>query len=123
MMTKHYNKQSMRDIRRELRQNQTNAEEMLWCHLRNRQLLNVKFRRQYSIDRYVVDFYAPEFKLVIELDGPIHQRIDQQDYDRERESHLELFGITILHFNNEELIEDTDKVLGTIKKTLVELGK
>ncbi|NCS82774.1 MAG: DUF559 domain-containing protein, partial [Ignavibacteria bacterium] len=62
-MTKHYNKSSEKEKRRSLRQNQTFLEEILWTHLRNRKCLGIKFRRQYSIDQYVIDFYAPEIKL------------------------------------------------------------
>ncbi|MDP1994068.1 MAG: DUF559 domain-containing protein, partial [Ignavibacteria bacterium] len=68
-MTKHYNITPLKVTRRKLRQDQTFLEEVLWAQLRDRKCLGIKFRRQYSIDKFVIDFYSPEIKLAIELDG------------------------------------------------------
>ncbi|MCJ7552343.1 MAG: endonuclease domain-containing protein [Ignavibacteriaceae bacterium] len=63
-MTKHYNKETEKETRRHLRKEQTYCEKIVWMFLRNRQMLGYKFRRQYSIDKYVIDFYCPELKLI-----------------------------------------------------------
>ena len=68
-MTKHFNKLSEKGKRRNLRQNQTEAEKLVWRFLRKRQLLETKFKRQFSVDHFVIDFYCPELKLAVELDG------------------------------------------------------
>ncbi len=101
-MTKHYNKSSEIGKRRLLRQNQTYLEEILWTHLRNRKCLGIKFRRQYSIDQYVIDFYSPEIKLAIELDGNVHNEPDQKAYDVERQKYIERFGVSFCSITNEE---------------------
>jgi len=71
-MSKHYNKSSEKGKRRKLRQNQTNAEELVWRYLRNRHIPGYKFKRQYSIDHFVIDFYCAELKLAVEIDGASH---------------------------------------------------
>ncbi len=102
---------------RELRKNQTDGEAFLWSVLRNRQL-GVKFRRQHSIDSFVVDFFSHEAKLVIELDGGQHNEEKQAQYDMERARHLEAQGLTVLRFWNNELFENTEGVLETIYNAL-----
>ena len=87
-MAKHYNKTEMKERRRQLRKEQTFCEKILWQYLRNRSLKGVKFRRQYSIDNYVIDFYCPKIKLAIELDGNIHELPEQRDYDAKRQKYL-----------------------------------
>lgn len=67
-----YNKKELKSRRQELRGNQTKAEQKLWEHLRNRQMEGIKFRRQFSIDNSVVDFYSPALKFAIEVDGDTH---------------------------------------------------
>jgi len=114
----HYNKPSMKHIRRNLRVEPTAAEKVLWQHLRNRQIEGVKFRRQYSVDRYVIDFYAPELKLAIELDGSIHSLHEQQVYDYERQDHLELYGIAFLRFRNEVVLNLLSQVLEKITENI-----
>ena len=117
-MTKHYNKSSEKEKRRFLRQNQTFLEEILWQHLRNRKCLGIKFRRQYSIDQYVVDFYAPEIKLAIELDGSVHNHPDQQVYDKERQNFIERFGISFCRITNEEYEGNPEKAFTKIESAI-----
>jgi very-short-patch-repair endonuclease len=74
---------------RTLRKNTTDAERRLWEKLRNRKLRNLKFRRQHPIHKYVADFYCAEHKVVVELDGGIHQLKEQKIYDQERTNELE----------------------------------
>jgi very-short-patch-repair endonuclease len=101
---------------RELRKESTEAEKKLWKYLRDRRFLNNKFRRQHIIDRFIVDFYCPEAKLAIELDGSIH--LQQKDYDLLRQNAIENAGIKILRFKNREVLNDIKNVLISIKNHL-----
>lgn len=83
-MTKHYNKKSEQPKRRTLRKEMTFCEKIMWRHLRRKQL-GVRFLRQYSVDHYIIDFYCPELKLAIELDGSVHDLTDQKEYDNYRQ--------------------------------------
>jgi len=108
----------MKERRRQLRQDQTYAEKIMWLHLRNRKLLGIKFRRQYSVDNYVIDFYAPELKIAIELDGSIHNEAGQKEYDKFRQRHLENYGIKFIRITNEELLGNPDKAFSKIEKEI-----
>jgi very-short-patch-repair endonuclease len=112
------NSPSKRDFRKILRNSSTPAEAVLWKCLQRRQLLGQKFRRQISIDRYIVDFYCPEKNLVIELDGDGHFSPNGNNYDDERTKFLEKQGLTVIRFENDELKENLDGVLETIKAYL-----
>ncbi len=101
---------------RELRQQQTPAEKLLWECLRNRQLLNAKFRRQHNISRYIADFYCHEALLVIELDGSIHKI--QKIKDSIRNDWMQKNGFTVLRFTNLEVFNETEGVLYAIANTL-----
>lgn len=108
------------DLSRELRQNQTPQEQKLWQHLRNRKLSGLKFLRQHPIvyggterrpESFIADFYCAERRLVIEVDGKIHNF--QKEYDQDREGILKGLGLRVLRFKNEELAY-VYKVLSTI---------
>ncbi|WP_414519852.1 endonuclease domain-containing protein, partial [Nostoc sp. PCC 9305] len=101
---------------RKLRKQQTPAEEILWECLRNRRLLNTKFRRQHNIGRYITDFYCHEKLLIIELDGSIHA--NQQSQDFIRENWLKSNKFTVIHFSNEQIFNDIELVLHTIAQAL-----
>jgi very-short-patch-repair endonuclease len=77
-MTTHFNKKSEKEKRRQLRKDQTPAEKLVWRYLKDRRLKNCKFRRQYSVDQFVIDFYYPELKLAIEIDGEVHDISEQK---------------------------------------------
>lgn len=102
---------------RYLRKEQTIAEEILWKELRNKKL-EIRFRRQHPIDMYIIDFYAPEIKLAIELDGSTHKSKDAKEYDRERTDYLELKYINEIRFWNSEIAKDLNKVLNIIKEKI-----
>jgi very-short-patch-repair endonuclease len=97
---------------RKLRGRQTPAEEILWECLRGRKLHDAKFRRQHNIDRFIVDFYCHEARLVIEVDGSVHA--GREDVDAERQRMLENFGLKVLRFSNEQIFEDLRFVLERI---------
>ena len=120
MTSRTHNQPAQTIQRRALRNNSTSAEAMLWNMLKLRQL-GVKFRRQFSIDRYILDFYSPEIKLCIELDGAPHFTYDGTDYDYERSKYLkEYHGIRTLRFENSEFFKYPEEVLATIKVVIKE---
>ncbi len=102
---------------RELRRNQTPEEQVLWRALRNR-FLNVKFRRQWPIGGYIVDFVCFEAKLIVELDGSQHAEEAARAYDAVRTEFLEAAGFTVIRFWNNEVRENLDGVLETIQRNL-----
>ena len=102
------------DLSRQLRQRATEAEQLLWEHLRNRKLGGLKFRRQHHFGRYISDFYCAELFLIIELEGGIHDEKNQREYDAYREEVLESRGLTVLKFKNEEVLTNLQSVLSTI---------
>ena len=101
---------------RELRKNQTQAESFLWQKLRNKQFRGLKFRRQHPLFGFIVDFYCYELNLVIELDGQVHNDLDQHEQDDYRSQVLEEKGIAVLRFWNSEVINDIGKVLKRIEE-------
>jgi cyclase len=97
-----------------LRQNPTPAEWLLWERLKNNQL-GCRFRRQHPMSSFVADFYCHKHKLIIELDGKIHLLSDIKANDEMKQSELELLGLHVLRFKNEEVINDIEKVVNQIK--------
>ena len=106
-------------LARHLRRNQTDVEQKLWHHLRNRQMLGLKFRRQYAVQTYIVDFVCIDARLIIELDGGQHA--DRQVYDAERTRVLEACGFHVVRFWNRDVIETLDGVLVAIQAHLTAL--
>ena len=117
-MTKIYNRLPDKDKRKSLRNDSPPAERALWQHLRNRQLSGYRFRRQHGIGRYVVDFYCPEAKLAIEIDGASHEGADAMEYDGERQRFIENLEIRFLRFTNAQIHNHLPEVLATISQTL-----
>ncbi|MBI5699267.1 DUF559 domain-containing protein [Candidatus Saganbacteria bacterium] len=102
---------------RSLRKKSTDAEVLLWKYLSNKGMCGFKFRRQYPIGGFVIDFFCPQNKLGIEIDGKIHD--NQEKQDSQRQSKLEKMGIEFLRFNNAEVFNNIDFVLKTIKRKLI----
>jgi len=100
-----------------LRRNQTDAEERLWAHLRNRRLGGFKFRRQATVGFHVADFLCPEKRLIVELDGGQHS----EEADARRTARLEALGYRIIRFWNNEVLGNTDGVLQVILATALAL--
>ncbi len=101
---------------RRLRQNMTPAELKLWDALKNRQLDGLKFRRQHPVGPFILDFWCPARKLVIELDGEVHEK--QKDYDEARTRQLEDYGYRVMRFRNEEVLTDLPAVLDRIREVV-----
>jgi len=98
-----------------LRRKMTEAENILWKVLRNKQLSGLKFRRQHPISRYVLDFYCHRARLGIELDGKYHEEKSQKLYDIDRTENLAVYDIEIIRFKNEDIINDFKKTLDIIQ--------
>jgi len=103
---------------KELRKNMTVTEQLLWRRL-NKKQLGVRFKRQHPIDIFIADFYCHQYKLVVEVDGEYHN--EQIEYDEGRTAELERFGITVIRFTNDDVMEDIDRVVEEIKKCLTRL--
>ncbi len=114
--------QTLTDAAKELRHKQTPAEKILWDIVRTKKFLGLKFRRQHPIKFYVVDFCCVALKLVIEIDGSVHDDKDQAYQDREREFNLTQWGYRVVRFRNAEVIHHLDQVLRRLT-TIVEALK
>jgi very-short-patch-repair endonuclease len=110
-MSKIHNQKGLEKRRKELRKNLTSAEATLWKSLQRSQLQGRKFRRQHSIQNFIVDFYCASENLIIELDGGIHLDFAQQNYDFERAKILEGLGFKIIRFENKLIFESLPEVL------------
>jgi very-short-patch-repair endonuclease len=108
-----YNK-SLKPFSRSLRSNMTDAEQHLWQRLRNRQLCGVQFYRQKPLLSFIVDFYCPGAKLVIELDGAQHLEAGHRIKDAVRDKELEKLGIRVLRFDDRQALTETESVLAVI---------
>ncbi|MFH1253279.1 MAG: endonuclease domain-containing protein [Candidatus Uhrbacteria bacterium] len=108
------NRPEQRAVRQLLRKNQTVAEAILWQYLRGKDL-KVKFVRQYGIENYVAVFCCRSKKLIIEIDGGIHDVEEIKIEDQKRTNHLENLGFKIIRFKNEEILNELEKVLVKIK--------
>jgi len=97
-------------LARELRKNQTPAEELLWRMLRNRRLLGFKFRRQHQIGDYIADFYCCEANLVIECDGSVHGQNERWHHDQERDACMISQGLKVVRFSNDRVLRNTANV-------------
>jgi very-short-patch-repair endonuclease len=104
--------------RKLLRKNLTSAEATLWLCLKNKQLNGKRFRRQYSFGNFILDFYCPELKLAIELDGKDHFTAVGAEKDVNRDEFLKEHGITVLRFENKLVFEQLEGVLNEIKSKL-----
>lgn len=100
-----------------LRAHETEAEKILWCRLKGKQL-GVKFRRQHPLHDFIADFYCHSHRLVIEVDGEIHHTPQNKSYDLSRTEAFSTFGIKTIRFTNAEVIHHTDAVIASIKSTL-----
>ena len=111
-----FNRKNLKQYRISLRKNSTSAEVALWKLLKSGSLKGRKFRRQHSIGHYIVDFYCPSEKLIIELDGNPHGDYIQIERDTSRDKYLEELGMTILRFENRFVFQEPEYVLNEIMK-------
>ena len=104
-----------------MRSNATNAEHLMWQLLRAKRFMNLKFRRQYVIAPYIVDFYCHELGLVIELDGSQYGTDDAIEYDAERTKYLEALDLTVVRYWNHDVLNRTDIMLEDLWRRCSEL--
>ena len=108
------------ELAKDLRRNMTDAEIVLWMHLRAG-MGGLKFSRQHPIGIYIADFYCHKVKLIIEADGSIHDKEEIKQYDAERERCLQEMGNTILRFKNQDIMKNIEKVIDDINSKVEEL--
>ncbi len=109
-----YNRK-LRDNSRSLRSNQTEAEQALWSKLRRKQINGRQFYRQKPLGQYIVDFYAPSVKLVIEVDGSQHFTDEGKEEDHKRDQYLTERGLKVLRFSNRQVLTELDSVIEMIE--------
>ena len=116
-MPRLYNLNSYKSLRRQLRNNPTPAERKLWCCLKGRQFCGLLFHRQHGIGRYIVDFYCPKLRLVIEVDGSVHEKSNVIQYDAIRQKFLEeSCYLQVVRFTNDEVMNNMERVLKRLEK-------
>jgi len=99
---------------RNLRQNMTPAEQVLWEALKGRQVAGLKFRCQHPVGPFILDFYCPARKLAVEVDGGVHD--GQAEYDEARTQQLNDYGYQVFRFRNDEVLNDLDSVLERVRQ-------
>ncbi len=110
-----YNIPQLKKLRRELRNEPTLAESALWQHLKAGRLLGTRWRRQYSVGNYILDFYCPAHRLCVELDGQIHYNSVNDECDAIRTEFLNNLGIRVLRFDNSDIWNNIENVINAIK--------
>ncbi len=113
------NTKELKEVRRKLRNNPTPAEAALWAQLKSERLEGTHWRRQFSVGKYILDFYCPSHKLCVELDGEGHFNMQSDLLDLERTEYLKSKGISVIRFENREIWENIDRVLLVIKCELL----
>jgi len=110
----------LKEFARYLRKNMTKSEQILWSRLRGKQLLATQFYRQKPLGNFIVDFFAPRAKLVVEVDGSQHAENDHPMKDKQRDEYLASLGIRVLRLNSREVLKDTDSVVDLIYRVMEE---
>lgn len=118
-----YNNRVLKDRRKELRNNSTEAEKILWDYLKHSKLGGFKFARQYSAGPYILDFYCHKIRLAIELDGNQHEKEENVLYDKDRDDYLRSINIKTIRFWNSEVISDIKSVLDKIYNEAFRIGR
>lgn len=114
-------KKELFEYARELRKTQTEAEVLLWENLRFRRCGGLKFRRQHPANHFILDFYCHEFLLAVEVDGSVHDSEEAKEYDANRTAELENYGITVVRFQNELVLDNINKVKEDILNTVEQI--
>lgn len=111
---------NLKDKARQLRKNLTDSEKVLWSRLRNKQLLGIQFYRQKAIGEYIVDFFAPKARLVVEVDGSQHPISDHIEKDRIRDGYLTSLGLRVIRLNSREVLKEGDAVVEAIYRVITD---
>jgi len=118
-----YNHKTLKDRRRELRKNQTPTEKLLWKRISGDKIQGLRFLRQYSVGPYILDFYCPKLRLAVEVDGGVHNEEEAKAYDLDREKYLESLDITTIRFWNDDVLNNTKKVLKELQDKIKQLNE
>jgi very-short-patch-repair endonuclease len=113
-------KQHLKNRARHLRKNMTDSERVLWSRLRGKQVFGLQIYRPKPIGEYIVDFFIPKAKLVIEVDGSQHLASENSEKDRRRDAYMNGFGLQILRFNSNIVLKETDAVVEVIARAVRE---
>ncbi len=122
-MTKIFNRYNSKDTRKDLRNNLTKGEVILWQHLKGSQLGGFKFRRQHSIHNFVVDFYCPEIKLAVEVDGETHGIEEIFVRDQWRQKIIEKENVVFKRYVSNDIFNNLDQTLEDLYQTCIRLRK
>ena len=112
-----YNKR-LKELSRELRKNMTDAEKLIWSRIRRKQLKGYQFYRQKNIGNYIVDFYCPAAKLIVEIDGGQHYSKEGTEKDKVRDNYVSRLGFTVLRFSDRDVFKNINGVLERIYEYL-----
>ena len=110
------NQKDQKLLRQTLRNNATAPEAILWRILKGKQIEGLKFRRQFGLGPYVLDFYCPEIRLCIELDGDVHKSFEQAQYDEERSRFINESNIKVLRFEKDVVYRNANAIVEAIKE-------
>lgn len=121
-MTSYYNIEELKHLRRALRKQPIPSEILMWSVLRGRKFMNLKFRRQYGLGRYIIDFYCPSLHLAIEVDGESHTWPGAPERDRIRQEWIVKQGVTVVRFLSSEVINNIDGVLQRLEEVVKTVG-
>ena len=113
----------LKELARQLRNDSTKTEIFLWLKLKGKQMYGYDFHRQKPIDNYILDFFCYELMLGIEVDGYSHQFLEVYNKDRIKEKRMNDFGITVLRFSDDEVLNEMENVLRAIEYYIFEYGK
>ena len=116
MINYNFNKKTTKNFRKKLRKNQTRAEQILWFYIRKKRINGYKFRRQFGIGPYIIDFYCPKKKLAIEVDGGYHT--DCYEYDEKRSDYLRKMNVKVVRFSNEDIKSNIIGIVAHIERIL-----
>jgi very-short-patch-repair endonuclease len=108
----------LKPLARNLRTNMTDAEQLIWSKIRRKQIGDLKFYRQKNIGHYIVDFYCPKEKLIVEIDGGQHYENKGMKKDQERDKYLQGLGLTILRFSDIDVFKNIDGVMERIHEQI-----
>lgn len=108
-------------IRRRLRRASTEAEALFWKSVRGKKILGLKFRRQYGIENYILDFYIPSLRIAVEIDGGVHQIESVKEKDLNKDTFLKENGIEVIRFTNDEVLDDLSTSMQKLENILFEI--
>ncbi len=120
-MTQIFNQKDYKTLRQKLRKEIPRAEKILWSRIRRKQINNLRFFRQYSIENYIVDFYCPQINLVIEIDGDTHFTDEAVEKDKIRDERMKSLDLNVLRFNNNDIYYNIVNVMDRIYEVIHDL--